>query len=288
MTQPPNARPGAGAASPSPSPSPSQDAQDRAAATAREREREREREVGEERLADALVRLVGGYLRDRVDPENPSHYRYFEWLAEEARAMQTPEERARTARAAEEFASRVRRERAARAERRGDTTRERRTTLSCERATPASHTPCSAARGLEAVRDAARIGQAPMVPLSVAAGVGRDLWDEPCDRWLVLPPGVPPGPHVALPVRGDSMRPLLHDGDTLLVRIGTEVVVGDVIVARRPEHGYVVKRVAGITRRALRLASDNAAYDTFTLPRDPSLIVGVVVLRWCPHGTRAE
>ena len=40
----------------------------------------------------------------------------------------------------------------------------------------------------------------PAVDLAVAAGVGRDLWDEPCDTWVELPDDVPVGRYIALKV----------------------------------------------------------------------------------------
>ena len=50
---------------------------------------------------------------------------------------------------------------------------------------------------------------ATILDLAVAAGSGRELWDEPCDRWLELPDDVPSGRYVALRVSGDSMSPRL-------------------------------------------------------------------------------
>jgi phage repressor protein C with HTH and peptisase S24 domain len=277
MTPPRTARPGTGAPPPTSATRDEQARDTEARATAQTRERE----IADERLADVLVQLVGGYLRDRIDPEDPRHYQYFEWLAEEARAAQTPEERAQTAREAEAFARRVMRDFD---EMNDGAPVEESGAMPCVRDEPMAHAPRGSATSADAVREAAHAGYAPRFALSVAAGVGRDLWDEPADAWLEVPADVPPGQHVALAVHGDSMRPLLHDGDTLLVRLGAEVATGDVVVARRPDHGYVVKRVAAITADAWRLASDNAAYEEFTLPRDPALLVGTVVLRWCTHG----
>ena len=139
----------------------------------------------------------------------------------------------------------------------------------------------------DAVTAAARTPVAPFLELAVCAGAGRVLWDEPCERWIAIPPEVPPGEHVALPVRGDSMQPMLHDGDTLLVRIGSACTAGDVVVARQPDDGYVVKRVGGRDAAGLRLIADNKEYPDVLLPDDPALVVGVVVLRWCPHAAHA-
>jgi SOS-response transcriptional repressor LexA len=120
---------------------------------------------------------------------------------------------------------------------------------------------------------------APRVDLRVAAGVGRELWDEGCDAWVELPNGVPAGKYVALTVGGDSMTPLLHDGDVILVNPHAKVARDSVVVARRPDDGYVVKHVARLGRTELELASLNPAYAPFTIARDPGAIVGTLVAR---------
>ena len=124
---------------------------------------------------------------------------------------------------------------------------------------------------------------APRIELGVAAGVGRDLWDEPCDSWIELPVDMPSGRYIGLGVNGDSMEPLMHTGDTILVRVGSDVQPNTVIVARHPDDGYVVKRVDRLTPTTIQLTSLNAGYPVLSIPRDPSLIVGTVVLRWCAH-----
>jgi len=135
--------------------------------------------------------------------------------------------------------------------------------------------------GLEEVLTEDRL--APRIDLGVAAGVGRDLWDEPCASWIELPVDIPAGRYIGLGVNGDSMEPLMHTGDTILVRVGTDVQPNTVIVARHPDDGYVVKRVDRLTPTTIQLASLNAGYPVLAIPRDPSLIVGTVVLRWCAH-----
>lgn len=127
---------------------------------------------------------------------------------------------------------------------------------------------------------------APRIELGVAAGIGRDLWDEPCDSWIELPVDMPSGRYIGLGVNGDSMEPLMHTGDTILVRVGSDVQPNTVIVARHPDDGYVVKRVDRLTPTTIQLASLNAGYPLLAIPRDPSLIVGTVVLRWCAHEER--
>ena len=126
-------------------------------------------------------------------------------------------------------------------------------------------------------------GAAPLVELGVAAGTGRELLEEPCEAWVALPPDVPSGRYVALRVVGDSMTPLLHSGDVVLVDLGGAVATGAVVVARHPEHGYVVKRVGRMGAWGLPLQSLNPAYPTLVLAAGAGALIGPVVLRWCGH-----
>jgi hypothetical protein len=126
-------------------------------------------------------------------------------------------------------------------------------------------------------------GPAPWVQLATAAGIGREIWDEDCDSWVDVPDDLAPAKYVAINVRGDSMQPLLHDGDTVLVAMGVEPVTGNIVLARTDD-GYVVKRLERITTRGVYLQSLNAQYDVIVVRDIPRPIVGSVVLRWCPHG----
>lgn len=140
-----------------------------------------------------------------------------------------------------------------------------------------------------AVERAAGEGCAPWEELAVAAGAGRELWDAPCERWVELPAGLPRGRgvrYVALTVAGTSMAPLLHPGDVMLVRLTTRLARGVVAVVRRPDDGYVVKRVAALRAGRVELVSLNPAYRPIEVPRDESLVVGVVVARWSRHPDR--
>jgi hypothetical protein len=146
----------------------------------------------------------------------------------------------------------------------------------------------AAAPGMIAdVLDVARaMRAAPRLELGAAAGVGRDLWDEPCEQWVHVPDDAPPGSYVSLRVVGESMDPLLHTGDSVLVQVGSAVVRDTVVLARVPDAGYVVKKVGKVTRAQLELQSLNDAFPPIVVPRDERTIVGTVVLRWCPHGAR--
>ena len=136
----------------------------------------------------------------------------------------------------------------------------------------------------QVLEEASAVRAAPLLELSPAAGVGRDLWDEVCDTWVKVPDDVPAGQYVALPVRGESMSPLLHTGDTVLVRMGKTVARETVVLVRVPDAGYVVKRVGRVSRSRLELLSLDASFPPIVVPREEGTVVGTVVLRWCPHG----
>jgi hypothetical protein len=128
----------------------------------------------------------------------------------------------------------------------------------------------------------AQSGCAPWVQLATAAGIGREIWDEECDSWVTVPDDLPRGKYVALNVRGDSMLPLLHDGDTVLVAMGCPYRNGSIVLARTDE-GYVVKKLERVTTRGVYLQSLNPQHGPVVIKDIPKPIVGSVVLRWCPH-----
>jgi SOS-response transcriptional repressor LexA len=124
---------------------------------------------------------------------------------------------------------------------------------------------------------------APVVELGVAAGPGRDLWDEPTERWLRVPEVAPDARYLAVRIVGTSMTPLLANGSVVLVRAdarGREARAGRVVVARHPDDGYVCKRVAAVGAGGLVLASLEPGHAELRLPPDPGLVVGTVVGVW--------
>jgi SOS-response transcriptional repressor LexA len=125
--------------------------------------------------------------------------------------------------------------------------------------------------------------EAAVLDLSVAAGAGRALWDAECESCTPLPDGVPSGRYLALRVAGKSMEPLMHPGDVVLVRLGSELVPDSIVVARLPDDGYVVKRVGRVARRSVELLSLNPAFAPIQAPRTTHAVLGTVVLRWCDH-----
>lgn len=123
----------------------------------------------------------------------------------------------------------------------------------------------------------------PLIEQGIAAGVGRDLWEMETSTWVELPPGLPKAKYLALGVVGESMAPVMHTGDTILVRIEKEIRRNTAIVARHPEDGYVCKRVHRLRRETIELSSLEPGRPLIVIPRDPQLIVGTVVLVWCKH-----
>lgn len=92
----------------------------------------------------------------------------------------------------------------------------------------------------------------------------------------------------AVIVSGDSMLPVLRQGDCLLVRVTGEARVGDVVVARHPQDSglLLVKRAVGHTDAGWWLLSDNAVEGLddsrhFGAVPDDALI-GRVVCRYFP------
>ena len=149
---------------------------------------------------------------------------------------------------------------------------------------PNAERPAVAGMISQVLHEAGAVRAAPQLDLGVAAGVGRDLWDESCDVWVRVPDDAPAGQYVSLSVVGESMDPLLHTGDSVLVRVDANVVRDTVILAKVPDAGYVVKRVGKVTRTRLELLSLNPAFPPITIPRDDHTVLGTVILRWCPHG----
>lgn len=124
---------------------------------------------------------------------------------------------------------------------------------------------------------------APFVSLGVAAGPGRDVWDEPVEEWLPLPDEIARGRYVAIGISGDSMEPLMHTGDVVLVRLGVPVRPATVVVARHPEMGYVCKLVRRIEPASLVLGSLDSSRPDIAIPRDGDHVLGTVVQLWCHH-----
>jgi len=219
-----------------------------------------------EMFADTLITTAAQKLAQ--DPANLAYRneRYVKWLVREAGLAQTMAQRSETVAAAEIFARRMSQK------------------LTAERLSariPAHELRQKPAPAILSVNDAASLARryrcAPLIDMSVAAGQGRMLWDEPCDQWLELPDAIPLGRYVALQVTGDSMSPFLGARDVILIKLDASPAEDDVIVARLGDDGYVVKRVAAVHPDRLVLASVNPDYAQISIDRDVSHVVGTVI-----------
>ncbi|HEX6575624.1 MAG TPA: S24 family peptidase [Gemmatimonadaceae bacterium] len=217
---------------------------------------------------DVLSHLLGTAL-EHTDEGFTECEPFLRWLAREARSELTSAEKEESEREAIAFARRVApRIKAANLDRR----------LPRQ---PLEEVPAASPSGLrEAINVAAQTRHAPLLDMSVAAGTGRALWEEPCDTWVKVPLPLPDGRHLALRVNGDSMNPLLESGDVILVGLDRPVSEGDMVVAQRSENEYVVKRVANLSDLVIELESLNPDHPRFNLRRQSGAILGVVVARF--------
>jgi phage repressor protein C with HTH and peptisase S24 domain len=218
---------------------------------------------------DELMRLVGAEVERGDETLAYRSEAQLAWIAQDLRAGATSAERARDERDAAEFARRaVARLAVRRAEERLPQ-RPLRERAALVTGTVAQSLPLAMEQGC-----------AVLLELAAAAGAGRELWDEPCDTWVELPAGVHGDRYVALRVDGDSMQPVLAPRDVILVQLDAAPVVDDLVVARRPDEGFVVKRVASLSPKRIELASFNEAYEPVMVRRDPSTVLGTVIARF--------
>lgn len=227
----------------------------------------------EDRVARMVARTVARTAPAALELDSPAGEAYADWLATEARLAASALERRRDARTGRDLAARVlARRRLERVAEHGFVARPRESLAAyvAERPLPLT----------AAVEEGVGTRRAPLLELSVAAGAGRELWEQECDRWVELPPALPRGRHVALGVSGDSMEPLLAAGDTVLVRLGHAPASGAVVVAHLADDGYVVKQVGRITARTIELRSLNPAYAPVRVRREAGTVLGTVVLAW--------
>ncbi|MFA9200068.1 MAG: helix-turn-helix transcriptional regulator [Cypionkella sp.] len=124
--------------------------------------------------------------------------------------------------------------------------------------------------------------EVPRLPLGAAAGPGSLADDErPFDsfrfsrRWL-REQGLDGAQLSAIRVTGDSMEPLLHDGDEILVDRAQRTLRDGIHVVRLGE-ALLVKRLAPAGRDRAALLSQNPAYPPIDVPLPELEIVGRVV-----------
>lgn len=216
----------------------------------------------DEQALDHAVRLVGRELERMDDELRWQDESLLRWLADDLQAGLSHAERERDAAAADAFVHAL-------------LARERFPARALRYREAPFVTPIA-----EAVAMAGAARCAAVLDLAAAAGAGRELWDDPCDTWLELPPDVPNGKHVSIRVEGDSMEPVLKSGDLILVKLDAVPAVDDLVLARKPNAGFVVKRVSAITPREVELSSFNADYPPFTMRRGSASILGTVIARF--------
>jgi Peptidase S24-like len=218
--------------------------------------------------SDALIDLVG----KRVVPASGSR-RFWDWYTRACRAGQTADDRRETESGVTTFLDRV---------------GARLATLDAPLVRVAGAAPRHAALIVgpvsQVLTPALASGAAPFVEAGVAAGAGRELWDEVTDAWVAVPNDLPARRYVAMRVSGDSMTPLLHSDDVVLIDLdNNDTTAGSIIVARNNDDGYVVKQVTATDGFDIVLGSLNPAYAPMRITSSSGVVLGRVVLRWCEH-----
>ena len=221
-------------------------------------------------LIDELMRLVAAEIEVADGTKAYRDEGFLSWLAQDLRAGMSGAEKAKDEREANAFARRsVARVAAHRAQVKLPY-RELR-----HRAAPIVATVSGA------LGEAGRAKCATMLDLAVAAGHGRELWDEPCEQWLELPDDISSSDrYLAIRVAGDSMSPVLEQRDVILIKLGGMPAIDDLVVASVGDQGYVVKQVASLKNELIELASFNPRYKSIVIPRDRSSILGTVIARF--------
>jgi len=223
----------------------------------------------DDRAINDLMSAVGREAELTDDDLALQDERFLYWLANDLRAGLDQDQRSKDERDAAEFARRALTRLKVRVAEKRLPRRKLKERAASIRATLAHSIPA-----------ASRERCATILDLAVAAGGGRELWDEPCDRWLELPEDVPSGRYVALRVAGDSMAPLLGSREVILIELDATPRVDDLIVARLPDQSHVVKRIASMKGSIMELASFNPEYESIFVARDPSPVVGTVIARF--------
>src|SRR5256714_10815860 len=164
----------------------------------------------DDRAIDDLMSAVGRECESADDELAYLDERFLFWLANDLRSGLDREQRSQDERDAAEFARRALTRLKVRLVEKRLPRRQLFERAASINATLAHSVPA-----------ASRERCATILDLAVAAGSGRELWDEPCDRWLELPEDVPSGRYVALRVPGDRMHPVLRPREGILLGLGT-------------------------------------------------------------------
>jgi len=82
-------------------------------------------------------------------------------------------------------------------------------------------------------------------------------------------------------VKGNSMYPTLRDGQRIIVLKTKDFKVGDIVVAKHPEYGLIVKRVGKIEGDSVYLISDNKNIEQ--IYTGTSIVTLVPLNTWLPR-----
>jgi len=82
-------------------------------------------------------------------------------------------------------------------------------------------------------------------------------------------------------VKGNSMYPTLRDGQRIIVLKTKDFKVGDIVVAKHPEYGLIVKRVGKIEGDRVYLISDNKNIEQ--IYTGTSIVTLVPLNTWLPR-----
>jgi len=129
----------------------------------------------------------------------------------------------------------------------------------------------------------------PVVDVQLSAGGGADnaefvitRFKIPFQRYWLRDNGLHPDDVRVMKVKGDSMRPTMNDGDSVLVDITKKTVRDDKIYALATHKGALIKRLQVTVDGSLRIISDNPSHREEVVGPDSQehvVIIGEVVWR---------
>lgn len=123
----------------------------------------------------------------------------------------------------------------------------------------------------------------PTIPMLGMAQAGLDGYFDDAglpigDGWQQTELPRPRESLLSLRVLGDSMAPVYREGDRIIVdREASDVRRGDRVVVRTTGGETLAKEVAGMTAKAVTLASINPVYETRVVPRRDIVWMGRIL-----------
>lgn len=116
----------------------------------------------------------------------------------------------------------------------------------------------------------------------VCAGNGSEAIEEKIDEIEISPKMAQKGEHFGLVIKGDSMTPLLSDGDIVIVNKDADIESGDLVVAMINGSDAMCKRLHRYAEGGFALIPENPTYEAKRYSPDdaesiPVKIIGKVV-----------